>query len=156
MELVMENKKAVNEGSVSLACTYKRKVYTDQGLVEQTFVFKSPHFEQITDISNWKPTAEVKRDRIATNNAGNEIGLYDSDKFSGTEDDRPTDIELALRSGALDKADIQSLQEKVKADADKTVQAKREKDALDAEAQKAKSRQAKLDEVLGVEEKPSV
>lgn len=152
----MENKKAVNQDSVSLVCTYKRKVYTDQGLVEQTFVFKSPHFEQVTDTSDWKPTAEVKRDRIATNHAGNDIGLYDSDKFSGTEDDRPSDIELALRSGALDKADVQSLQEKVKANADKTVQAKREKDALDAEAAKSKSRQAKLDEVLGVEEKAPV
>lgn len=152
----MENKKAVDRGSVSIACTYKRKVYTDQGLVEQTFVFKSPHFEQITDTSNWKPTAEVKRDRIATNSAGNELGLYDSDRFSGTEDDRPSDIELALRSGVLDKADVQSLQEKVKADADKTVQAKRDKDALDVEAAKAKSRQAKLDEVLGVEEKAPV
>lgn len=152
----MENKKAVDQGSVSLACTYKRKVYTDQGLVEQTFVFKSPRFEQITDTSNWKPTAELKRDRIATNNAGNDVGLYDSDRFSGAEDDRPSDIELALRSGALDKADVQSLQERAKADADKTVQAKREKDALDAEAAKSKSRQAKLDEVLGVEEKAPV
>lgn len=135
---------------------YKRKVYTDEGLQELTFVYQSPKFEQVTDVSHWKPSAEVKRDRIATNTSGNDIGLYDSDRFSGTEDDRPSDIELALRSGTLDKADIQSLQEKVKAEADKTVQAKREKDALDAEAAKAKSRQAKLDEVLGVEEKASV
>lgn len=135
---------------------YKRKVYTDEGLQELTFVYKSPKFEQVTDTSHWRPSAEVKRDRIATNTSGNDIGLYDSDKFSGTEDDRPSDIELALRSGALDKADVQALQEKAKSEADKALYSKREKDALDAEAAKAKSRQAKLDEVLGVEERPSL
>lgn len=127
---------------------YKRKVYTDEGLVELEFEVKSARTEKVVDDSHFKPSSEIKRDRVAVGNAGSsDRGLYDSDKG---KDYKPTDIEQALRSGVFDKADIQVLQEQALKDADKSVEKKREKDALDAERAKVDSRQQALDKVLGV------
>lgn len=107
--------------------------------------------EKIVDDTHFKPTAEIKRDRVASDSMGSDRGLYDSD----TRKDPPTDIEMALRSGKLDKADIQKLQKQLKESADGDVKKKRELEAAQQELDKAHAREKALDEILGTAESNS-
>lgn len=110
--------------------------------------FFSGKFEKIVDDSDFVPTARVKRDKIATGRIGGDRGLYDSDELKDGE--RRTDIELVLRSGAMDKADVQKLASSETSKAERSAAKKREDDALELEKKRAESRQNKLDELLDV------
>ena len=108
----------------------------------------SGDFERVVDDSDFVPTAKVKRDKIATGHVGGDRGLYDSDELKDGE--RRTDIELALRSGVMDKADVQKIASQAASDAERSAAKQREKNALELEQKRIESRQNKLDELLDV------
>lgn len=127
----------------------KRRFRLDYGapLTYQIPLF-SGKFEKVVDDSDFVPTAKMKRDKIATGRIGGDRGLYDSDELKDGE--RRTDIELALRSGVMDKADVQKLSSSETFKAERSAAKKREADALEQEKKRAESRQNKLDELLNV------
>lgn len=110
--------------------------------------FFSGEFEKVVDDSDFVPTAKVKRDKIATGRIGGDRGLYDSDELKDGE--RRTDIELALRSGALDKADVQKISSQETSRAERSAVKVRESEALEQEKKRIESRQNRLDELLEV------
>lgn len=109
-------------------------------------------YDDIVDTSNFKLSSEKIRDKIATGNVGaGEQGLYDfKEDEKVTPENCPTDVEIALRNGKLDKADIQKLQEVYSDKAKDDVETERTKSALEAERKASKDRQDKIDERLGL------
>lgn len=109
-------------------------------------------YDDIVDTSNFKLSSEKIRDKIATGNVGaGEQGLYDfkvDEKV--TPENCPTDVEIALRNGKLDKADIQKLQEVYSDKAKDDVETERTKSALEAERKASKNRDKAVDDILGV------
>lgn len=135
------------------------KVYTISNLA---FAFKNASkFTQdfsnfkgddIVDDSHFKRSSEIKRDMIASGNIGaGERGVYDFNEGEKvTKDNLLSDVEIALRSGKLDKADIQKLQELYKQKAETDVAEAREIKALEDEKQAQTNRLSELDKSLGV------
>lgn len=135
-----------SDGSVSATL---RPFRLDYGLLPNYHVtLYSGSFENVVDDSDFVPTAKVKRDKIATGHVGGDKGLYDSDELKNGE--RRTDIELALRSGVMDKADVQKIASQETSKAERSAAKKRETDALEQEKKRIESRQNRLDELLEV------
>lgn len=115
-------------------------------------------YDDIVDRSNFRTTAETKRDAIAVGKIGaGEKGIYDYE--AGQEipkgKERITEIELLLRNNKLDKADVQKLKELFDQKANKDITTESEKQALEAENQAAKNRTAALDKMLGTNQNES-
>lgn len=136
-----------DESSKKIPVTFFRRFYGPSGRSEGSFPLVGTPMEKIVDDSDYIPSARAKRDRVATSSMSDR-GVYDSSSLRSNE--RRTRLELALRSGRLDKADVQVLSDIVSSSAEKESASAREKQALDAEAAKSKSRQDVLDKLLGV------
>lgn len=110
-------------------------------------------YDDILDDSHFKPTSETKRDRQATGKIGaGDKGLYDFDVGDDVNDKTmPSNVELALRSGKLDKADVQVLTDFYEKKAKSDVMAAEDKALLEAENKAAKNRTAAIDKKLGVD-----
>lgn len=109
-------------------------------------------YDDIVDDSNFRSSAETKRDMIASGKIGaGEQGVYDyQENEKITSENLVSDVEIALRSGKLDKADVQKLQEMYAEKGADDVQSAREKQALEKENAKSKNRLKELDDKLGI------
>ena len=100
-------------------------------------------YDDIVDESNFKSTKQLIKDMTAHElNTTPTAGIYDYPK--GSKGHKPTDVELLLRSGKLDKADVQKLKD---LEQESLIQ-ESEKQAVQAELKASKSRTAKMDKIL--------
>lgn len=116
-------------------------------LINPLFFVPEPAFvmlyDDIVDEKNFKSTKQLIKDMTAHElNSSPTAGLYDYPK--GSKGHEPTDVELLLRSGKLDKADVQKLKELEKS----SLVAESEEQALQAELKASKSRTARIDKIL--------
>lgn len=135
--------KSIHTRSQFLYDLYKFRILPTVGKFE---------YDDIVDDTNFRRSSERIRDKILTGNVGaGERGLYDfQENEKVTKENSPTDIEIDLRSGKLDKADIQKLEKVFNDKAVQDVETERTKKALEAERKASKDRQDKLDERLGI------
>lgn len=71
---------------------------------------EDPEYDDIVDRSNFVQDKETVRNRrLNAGSSGARVGVYD--------DHEPSDIEIALRNGRLDKAEVTQLQIKKQAEA---------------------------------------
>lgn len=108
-------------------------------------------YDDIVDDSDYKPTAERIRDNDFRGGAGaaTDTGLYDYDADKPIKE-KVSDVELLLRNGKLDKADVQKLNESLDEMLSSQAEKSREKKILEASEKASKNRNAALDEMLGV------
>lgn len=113
---------------------------------------RSVKYDDIVDYSHFKPSSELIRDKIASDTVGaGDVGLYDFEAgVRITKDNDISDIELALRSGTLDKADVQKLQQLYSVAAKDSISEQKEKALLDKERRAQQNRTAALDKELGI------
>lgn len=109
-------------------------------------------YSDIVDTSHFKPSAEKKRDLVASGDVGaGEKGLYDFEPGKAiTKDMWLSETELLLRAGKLDKADVQTLLEQKRELVEESEQEAREKAELERANQAQKNREKALDQQLGV------
>lgn len=108
-------------------------------------------YDDIVDSSDFKPSRELIRDRSGSNSGEIEQGVYDYKKGTKiTKENIITDVELALRNGKLDKADIQKMNEMLDQELSKQAETAKEKQELEKAEKATKNRQKKLDEMLDV------
>lgn len=110
--------------------------------------FVTPVYDDIVDRSTWSPSSDAMSNRVASVKGGaSGQGVYDD------ADNLPSDLEVRIRSGKLDKAEVELAIKKFLDDAEKEADEKKKSEDL-ANAQKiADARQAYLDNALGF--KPS-
>lgn len=107
-------------------------------------------YDDIVDRSKFVSTAETKRGKIAGNVGAGEVGLYDYQADEKIDSkNRISDIELLIRAGKLDKADIQTLK-KLR---EQQMISENEAEALKEEDKANRTRQGKLDKLLGIDDK---
>lgn len=107
-------------------------------------------YDDIVDDSDYKPTAERIRDNdFRGGSAAGDTGLYDYDANKPIKE-KVSDVELLLRNGKLDKADVQKLSESLDEVLSDQSKKSRENQVLKAEVQAQKNRTKALDEALGV------
>lgn len=113
-------------------------------------LFDSSKQDDIVDKSNYRPSSETKRDMQATGKIGaGDKGVYDfASGVMVTDNNKLTTVELLLRQGRLQRADIEDLKRKFQAKADSDARDAKAQAAI-AEAQKANvDRQAKMDAMI--------
>lgn len=106
--------------------------------------FVTPTYDDIVDKSTWSPCSDSMANRVASVKGGaSGQGVYDD------ADNLPSDLEVRIRSGKLDKAEVDLAIKKFVDDSKK--EADEKKKAYDmANAQKiADARQAYLDNAVG-------
>ena len=103
-------------------------------------------YDDIVDDSDYKPTAERIRDNDFRGGAGaTDQGLYDYDANKPIKE-KVSDVELLLRNGKLDKADVQKISESLDEVLGEQAKKSREEKILKAEIQAQKNRTKALDE----------
>lgn len=109
-------------------------------------------YDDIVDDSNFRRDSEKIRDMLVSGTVGSiEKGLYDYQEDEKiTKDNVVSDIEIAIRSGQLDKADVQKLKEALDSKIVADKQEADDKQLLEAERQAQKNRTKALDKQLGV------
>ena len=90
------------------------------------YVYKPVSFKgilSVTDKSNFRPDNEAVRSFKTTMTGDGSVPSYDYPDGKVTKDNEVSDLIVAIRSGKLDKADIQSIRDalvyEAKSDADK-------------------------------------
>lgn len=111
-------------------------------------------YDDIVDDSDFKPTAEQIRDNeFRSNGSALDPDSLQYDYEAGKViKEKVSDVVLALRTGKLDKADVQVLSEFLSNKLDKSVEEKKEADILASEERATKNRTLALDKVLGVDQ----
>lgn len=110
--------------------------------------FVTPKYDDIVDKSTWSPCSDSMANRAASVKGGSSgQGVYDD------ADNLPSDLEVRIRSGKLDKTEVDLAIKKFVDDAKKESDEKKKSEDT-ANAQKiADARQAYLDNAVGF--KPS-
>lgn len=110
--------------------------------------FSTPEYDDIVDKSTWSPCSDSMANRVASVKGGSSgQGVYDD------ADNLPSDLEVRIRSGKLDKAEVDLAIKQFVDDAKKEADEKKKSEDT-ANAQKiADARQAYLDNAVGF--KPS-
>lgn len=121
----------------------------------RNYEFTTDKYDDIVQKDDFKKGNEEERiSRLTALSNGSYNGVYDfqdGNKIDSTK--APSDVELALRSGTLDKADIDELSKKVNQDAkDEQDKAEKEK-ALADEKAISDARQDYLDTATGFKKK---
>lgn len=101
-------------------------------------------YDDVVDRSNWSLSSEKDMARVAKNGA--------SSGFSGSYDDSehlPSDLEVKIRSGKLDKAEVALAVEQHLVDSAKENSEKKKKAELDKAKKIAEARQDYLDKATG-------
>lgn len=113
---------------------------------------KNPKYPDIVDRTNFVRSSEKKRNMIASGNIGaGEKGLYDfQENEKVTKENSPTNIDIALREGKLDKADIQKLREIYEKAGIDTIELEKLKQEEAQEKTKRKNREKAMDDQLGI------
>lgn len=111
-------------------------------------------YDKVVDRSQYRPDYEGVRDfmKSAISKGGSgSSGVYDYKDGKVNSENSPTDIEIALRTGNLDKAEVDTLirheEEVVKGKVEKA----REAADVDAQNELNKKRQAAVDKALGLD-----
>lgn len=120
--------------------------------IKSNYLTQKIDYDNIVDKSHFRTTAEIKRDAIAEGKIGaGTKGLYDYQEGEEIAEERAriTELELLLRAGKLDKADVQKLKEMFNDKAEKDIAEKRTEEALKAENKAQKNRTEALDKILG-------
>ena len=106
--------------------------------------FVTPKYDDIVDASTWSPSSDAMANRVASVKGGaSGQGVYDD------ADNLPSDLEVRIRSGKLDKAEVDLAIKKFVDDAKKEADEKKKADDM-ANAQKiADARQTYLDNAVG-------
>lgn len=106
--------------------------------------FATPNYDDIVDKSTWSPCSDSMANRSASVKGGSSgQGVYDD------ADNLPSDLEVRIRSGKLDKAEVDLAIKKFVDDAKKESDEKKKAEDT-ANAQKiADARQAYLDNAVG-------
>lgn len=100
-------------------------------------------YDDVVDRSTFKPDSEQTRIKSLTGAGSTVEGVYDD------KENRPTNLEIAIRSGKLDKAEISQIKLK-KTDEFKESVEKDKKDKIKADAEKIeKARREHLDNMIG-------
>ncbi len=112
--------------------------------VDYSTSFVTPVYDDVVDRSAWSPCSDSMANRVASVKGGaSGSGVYDD------ADNLPSDLEVMIRSGKLDKAEVDLAIKKFVDDAKKEADEKKKADDM-ANAQKvADARQAYLDNALG-------
>lgn len=107
-------------------------------------------YDTIVDRSDFKRGQEKERAARLTADTGSTVnGVYDFPDGQFDEKKAPTDIELAVRNGKLDKADVDTLK-RLQVDQAEKESAQAAKDSEDAQKAKIDSeRQSYLDDQVG-------
>lgn len=106
--------------------------------------FISPKYDDIVDRSTWSPCSDSMANRVASVKGGaSGQGVYDD------SDNLPSDLEVRIRSGKLDKAEVDLAIQQFIDDSKKEADEKKKNEDI-ANAQKiADARQAYLDNAVG-------
>ena len=107
------------------------------GFVSHPFDFSEIPFS--TDVASFRPDSEAVRS-LKFNPSGGDASTLEYDFKDGKDDGKISDVMLTVRSGKLDKAEIQTLTDSLKDSSEKA-----SKDSLDA------LRSEKVDKVLGID-----
>lgn len=120
------------------------------------FQFSPKRYDSVVQKEDFKKGNEEERiSRLTALSNGSFNGLYDYQDGKDNPNTKPSDIELALRSGSLDKADIDELSKQVKENAkNENEKAKAEQAEKDAKAV-SDARQDFLDVATGFKEATS-
>lgn len=112
--------------------------------IDYSTSFITPKYDDIVDKSTWSPCSDSMANRVASVKGGSSgQGVYDD------ADNLPSDLEVRIRSGKLDKAEVDLAIKKFVDDAKKEADEKKKADDV-ANAQKiADARQAYLDNAVG-------
>lgn len=112
--------------------------------VDYSISFITPKYDDIVDTSTWSPCSDSMANRVASVKGGSSgQGVYDD------ADNLPSDLEVRIRSGKLDKAEVDLAIKKFVDDSKKEADEKKKADDM-ANAQKiADARQAYLDNAVG-------
>lgn len=139
------SKKSDNELTIvnSLTLNENRYDYIEPMSVQE--------YDDIVDDSDYKPTAERIRDNDFRGGAGSatDTGLYDYDANKPITE-KVSDVELLLRNGKLDKADVQKISDSLDEILGDQAKKSRDEKVLKAELAAQKNRTKALDEMLGV------
>lgn len=111
---------------------------------------QSVEYDDIVDRSSFQPSAELKRtNRITSATPGGaQRPLYDFVDNSRSRTEFLSDIEIALRDGKLDRADVQKLKELAQEQGATDIDRKIE----ESEQEQVRKRSDKVDEILGLKE----
>lgn len=110
------------------------------------------NYDDIVDDSDFKPSAERIRDnQFRSNGSALDPDSLQYDYEAGKViKEKVSDVVLALRSGKLDKADVQVLNDAISNKLQQSVEDKKNSDILASEERASKNRTAALDKALGV------
>lgn len=134
--------------SISIVPFFERWFFDDE--IGKSFRFKTPLpstasiiYDDIVDRSSFRPDSEQVRQFHLSGSGSVGQPVYDD------SDNLPTDLEVAIRSGKLDKAEISQLQQ-IKADEiDKSVTKAKKIKAIKEAEDVSKARQDYLDKATG-------
>lgn len=110
---------------------------------EPSLVRSKIKYDDVVDRSTFKPDSEQTRIKSLTGAGSTVQGIYDD------KENRPTNLEIAIRSGKLDKAEISQIKLK-KTDEFKESVEQDKKDKIKADSEKIeKARREHLDNMIG-------
>lgn len=108
----------------------------------------TPDYDDIVDKSTWSPSSDSMANRVASVKGGaSGQGVYDD------ADNLPSDLEVRIRSGKLDKAEVDLAIKKFVDDSKKEADEKKKSEDMSNAKKLADARQAYLDNAVGF--KPS-
>ena len=107
------------------------------------FEFTTPLYDDVVDRSTWSPCSDSMNNRIANSGSTGSKGVFDD------PDRLPSDLEVRIRSGKLDKTEVALAIQQFIEESKNANDAKKESESL-AQAKKiAEARQAYLDAATG-------
>lgn len=118
-------------------------IYSSDGFSTISDNRKEIKYDDILDDSLFRPDKEQVRQYALTGSGSNQQGVYDD------KPDEVSDIEVKLRSGKLDKAEVTQLQHSERQKLDNINNEKNKQAELDKVEKIAKARQEHLDKATG-------
>lgn len=104
----------------------------------------TPEYDDIVDRSTWSPCSDSMANRVAMVKGGSSgQGVYDD------ADNLPTDLEVRIRSGKLDKAEVDLAIKQFIDDSKKEFDEKKKAELTEQAKNIAEARQAYLDNAVG-------
>lgn len=106
--------------------------------------FDTLNYDDIVDRSTWSPCSDSMANRVAMVKGGSSgQGVYDD------PDNLPTDLEVRIRSGKLDKAEVDLAIKQFIEDSKNEFDEKKKAEATEQAKKIAEARQAYLDNAVG-------
>ena len=118
--------------------------------VEYSFKFSSPKYDSIVDRSNFSIDADRENVRKSMLSGSSLL----SDNAYDSPDNPPSDLEVKMRSGKFDKAEIQMIQKRLAKDVSEAATEQDKKTAQDRLNKINEARQTHLDKLVGFTSQP--